>query len=338
MRDPGGVVSIYVDADPAEAASAHPRWAEDIHVELAHLECADRLHELRHRIADSVDPSRHGRGRALFFGVTADSWVQSFSFQMPVETSVTLSERPRLEPLLQAMDAGRPAGIVIVSMAELRCVELAWGEAADVLRVDMEPPPAEWNELKEPNQLHEEDRLHIIREAEPRVEELVRRRGWDRIVVAGNARLVRPLAAKIAHRVDATVIEAKRQVLPEEHAPRIAERLGLHLADASARRSAELIDRAHDAALASGAGAVGVDDVLAAATEGQARWVAVDADSLLHASGVRDPAGGVKLLDRIDAAPLIVERALASGAEVSVLSGSEHPHLAVAGAVALLRW
>jgi hypothetical protein len=337
-RDPAGVVSIYVDADPVEAASMSPRWAEDVHVGLDHLECTERLHELRHRIGDAIDPTRHGRGRALFFGVTPGSWVTSFSVQMPLETSVTVSERPRLQPLLRALEAGHAAGIVVVSMAELRAVELALGEATDVLRIDTAPPPAEWSELKEPNRLREEDHLHVVREAAPRVEELARRRGWDRIVIAGNSRLVRPLVAKIAHSVDATVIEAKRQVPPEDRAPQIAARLCSHLTDASVKRSADLIERAHDAALAGGEGAVGVDDVLAAVTEGQARWVAVDADSPLHASGVRDPVGGVRLLDRIDAAAIIVERALATRADLSVVSGSEHPHLAEAGAVALLRW
>jgi hypothetical protein len=338
MRDPCGIVSVYVDIDPQEAASANPRWIEDIHVELGRLECEERLFELRHRIADVVDPAQHGRGRALFFGVTRGSPIRSFALQMPLETSVTLSELARLQPLLEAVDAGRPAGIVVVSMAELRVIELAWGEAIDVLRVDVAPLPVEWNELKEPNRLREEDRLRIVREAVPRVEELARKRGWDRIVVAGNARLTRRLAAKMARRVDATVVEARRQVLPEDHTSQIALRLSLHVADAGRRRAADLVDRAHDAALAGGAGAVGVDDVFAAATEGQARWVAVDGDTQLHGSRVQDRVGGVEVAHRVDVAPMILERALATRAGVSVVSGSEHPRLAEAGAVALLRW
>jgi Bacterial archaeo-eukaryotic release factor family 10 len=338
MRDPAGIVSIYVDVDPAQASSPRPRWIEDVRVELERLECTERLHELRHRIADAVDPARHGRGRALFFGASAGSPVRSFGLQMPLETSVTMSDRARLQPLLEAFDSGRPAGIVVVSMAELRAIELAWGEADDVLRVGTEPAPAEWSERKEPNRLHEEDRLHIVRSVESRVEKLAHARGWDRIVLAGNLRLARPLGARIAGRVDATVVEAMRQVLPEDHAAHIATQLGLHLADADARRAAALLERAHDAAFAGGTGAAGVDDVLAAVTEGRAQWVAIDAEAPLRASGVQDPERGVRLLDRVDAAPMIIDRALATRAAVSVLSGRSHPQLAEAGALALLRW
>ena len=338
MRDPGGVVSIYVDVDPAEASSPRPCWSEAIRVELGRLDCAERVHELRHRITEALDPSQHGRGRTLFFGATLGSPVRSFVLQMPLETSVTLSERARLQPLLEAADAGRPAGIVVLSMAELRAIELAWGEALDVRRVPLAPPPAEWNERKEPNHVHEEDRLHILRSAEPLVEHLASARGWDRIVLAGNHRLTRPLAAKIVSQVDATVVEAMRQALPEDHVSHIADRFALHVADAGARRATDLLNRARDAALAGGLGAAGVQDVLAAVTVGRARWVAIDGDTPLSASGVRHRAGGVRVLDQTDVAPSIIERALASRAEVSVLPGSAHPQLADTGALALLRW
>jgi release factor family 10 len=338
MRDPMGIVSVYVDVDPAEAASTHPSWIEDVHVELGRLKCRERMHELRHPIAEAVDPTQHGRGRALFFGVSPAAPVKSFALQMPLETSVTLSERARLQPLLEAFDAGRPAGIVVVSMAELRAIELAWGEAADVARVDVEPAPAEWNLRKEPTQLHEEDRLHIVRSVVPRVEELARRRGWDRIVLAGNVRLTRPLAARLVGRVNATVAEAMRQVLPEDHAASIASQLGPHVADAGARRAAALLDRAYDAAFAGGSGAAGVDDVLAAVTDGRARWVAIDGDAQLHTSRVQDPGSGVRLLECVDVAARIIERALATRADVSVLPGQSYPQLAETGTLALLRW
>jgi len=338
LRDPDGIVSIYVDIDPAEAASTHPRWIEDVRVELGRLECTERLHELRHRIEDLLDPTQRGRGRALFFGVMPGGPVRSFAVQMPLEASVTMSDRARLQPLLEAMDAGRPAGIVIVSMAELRAIELAWGDAAEIVRVDVAPPPAEWSLRKEPTHLHAEDRLHIVRSAAPQVEELARRRGWDRIVLAGNPRLTRPLAAKLAGRVDATVVEAMRQVLPEDHAAHVASQLTLHVADAGARQAAARLDQAQNAAFAGGAGAAGVDDVLAALTEGRARWVAIDGDAPLHASGAQDSGSVVGLLERVDVAPMIIERAFATGADVSVLSGRSHPQLAEASALALLRW
>jgi Bacterial archaeo-eukaryotic release factor family 10 len=338
MRDPRGIVSMYVDVDPLEAASPSPTWQEAVHVELRRLECAERLHELRGQIADVVDPTRHGRGRALFFGVSGGGPVYSFAVQMPLETSVTMSEHAHLQPLLEALEAGRPVGIVIVSMAEVRAIEVAWGEVRDIVHVDVAPPPAEWSERKEPNRLHEEDRQHIVRTSEPRVEKLVRTRGWDRLVLAGNPRLTRPLAARIGAHGDATVIEAVRSVLPEDGAPAVASRLHLHVAAAAERRAAALLDRAHDGALSGGKGAIGADDVLRAVTEGRVQWVALARDAQLRAGPVEEGVAGVGLLDRTAVAELIIERAFETDAELAVLPGGAHPRLAEVGAAALLRW
>jgi hypothetical protein len=53
---------------------------------------------------------------------------------------------------------------------------------------------------------------------------------------------------------------------------------------------------------------------------------------------VQDPGSGVRLLECVDVAARIIERALATRADVSVLPGQSYPQLAETGTLALLRW
>lgn len=340
LRDAGGVVSIYVDADLPESAGEGPTWAETVQVGLRRICPAERQHELQVEIAQVLDPTVSGRGRALFFGTTGGD-AHSFTTQLAIETSVTISETARLQPLLAALNAGRAAGIVVATLAEVRELELTDGAVTELQRRTIAPQRFEWSELKEPNRAHQEDLRRIVRDVGDRIDHLVAERGWDRLVVAGNPRLSRPAAEHMAPRHDVTVVDANSDVGAEEHPAQIAERFRADLELATRRRDGDLLARAEDAALAGGNGAIGVDEVLHAVTAGRAAWVALDRDATLHPHRADRPVT-VPDAPRSGVSPdvtgQLIVRALETGTELAVLPGKHYPHLQDAGAIALLRW
>ncbi len=333
LRGADGVVSVYVDADPAEAASPAPAWAETVRVELRRLGLDGRLDEVGDDLDWAVAPRTHARGRAIFFGVRAGG-ADRIGLQMPLETSVTVAPTPRLLPLLSALDEGRPAGVVAATMAEVRIVEVAWGEAREIDRHPVAPPAAEWSELKEPNPLHEEDRRAIARGVAARTAEAVRRRGWTQVVLAGNDRLTHPVAEALRSLPGLAVMLEPWDVRPEQSSAEIASSARGRLLAAHRAAVAADAERAIGAAAGAGKGAVGLADVLRAVTDGRAAWVALDRDAASRPGTVE--VAREAPMSPADAVAGIVEGALRTDARIAV--ASTPPGLASGGAVALLRW
>ena len=341
LRDPRGVISVYVDAEPTETAGSPPGWAETVRVALRRVCSRERLRELDPAISRILEAGQGPRGRALFCGVSSGTPVV-FMVSPTLQTSVTVAETARLQPLLAARTNAGPAGIVIITAAEVRLLEIADGQARELVRESVAAPKFEWNDLKEPAAARREDARRIVRYVADRVQSTVTARGWNRIVVAGNPRLVRPLAESLASASHGLLVaESDHDVNPHEHPARIASRFHGELEAAAHRRDATLIAQAEDAALAGGRGAIGVDDVLNAVIEGRAAWIALDADAAL-ATGLTVPAGGIpghsSSVVATDVTAQLVEHALEGDVPLTVVRGAEHPRLQEAGALALLRW
>ena len=329
LRDPNGVLSVYVDSQSHEPGAQMPSWPETVHTRLRELCSPGRLDELHTKIAPLLDPTAFGRGRAMFFGAAGGPAI-TFGTQLDMGTSVSIGASAELRPLLAAMDAGRPAGIVVATIDITRIIEVADGEVKELETTRHAPPGFVWSELKEPNHAYQEDMRRIVRSVAESVERWVTARSWDRLVVAGNARLTRPVVQELAARADLTAIDAHRDVAAEEHPAQIQQRFADELDRAAASRAAALVDRAR---------VMGAGDVLAAASDGRAAWVALDSEGTLEiAEGEWEALGSGSVAQEVDVAALIIERALETDATVAVLPGADHPKLREAGAVALLRW
>ena len=249
-----------------------PSWPETVHTRLRELCSPGRLDELHTKIAPLLDPTAFGRGRAMFFGAAGGPAI-TFGTQLDMGTSVSIGASAELRPLLAAMDAGRPAGIVVATIDITRIIEVADGEVKELETTRHAPPGFVWSELKERNHAYQEDMRRIVRSVAESVERWVTARSWDRLVVAGNARLTRPVVQELAARADLTAIDARRDVAAEEHPAQIQQRFADELDRAAASRAAALVDRAR---------VMGAGDVLAAASDGRAAWVALDSEGTLE--------------------------------------------------------
>jgi hypothetical protein len=379
LRDTHGVLSVYVDADPRQQAGPRPAWAIAIENGLGEIRerarsegerplwraLFDLLEGLEGELSLLLDPREPGRGRALFATVGAGE-VHRIALQLPLPNRVVLDETAYLVPLVAALDRGRPAGLVTVSLPEARVFEQRLGVAEELAAFVLEPDTSTWRELKGPAAANpalpqhsapqrdvfdrrvEEHRSRLLEAAGRRLEELAAHRAWEAAVVAGDPRLAQPLAELLERRgTEASLVE---RTLHGLSAAETAEALAPELEEATRRRAAALVARARDAALAGGPGALGLADVLGALEEGRVGHLLFEEGrehrgarapgGRLVPEGVVPPGGAP---DELRPEPRLtermVERALATDASVTPVSEQAAEALAESdGVAAILRW
>jgi hypothetical protein len=379
FRDRYGVLSLYVDADPREQAATRPAWVVAAENGLDRIRAqakadGDRerwravfraLESLETDLAELLDPRQPGRGRALFATIEGGE-VRRVVLQMPLVDKVVLDDVADLTPLLVAYDRGRPAGLVVVSHATLRVLDAALGAVEELAVFEVEPQTSDWREMKGPAGANpglaqhaashrdrferrlDEHRIRLIEGAAGELGRLRAKRGWDRLVLAGDPRLTQALRDDLhVEHVDVSVVD---RTLNGLSAAEIIAALAPALDQANARREAALVGRAKGAALSGHAGALGLADVLAALEDGRVEHLLFDPSRPYP--GARAPGGrlvpdgtvppGVEageLVAEPSLAGHLVERALATDARVTPLSAEGLEALAEhEGVAALLRW
>ena len=310
-----------------------------------------------------------GRGRALFAPLSDDR-VEEVRVQVPLETTVVLQDRAYLEPLLRALQAGRPTGLVNVSRDGIRMVDVRIGMAEDAGRFDFGADTADWGrrvgtpghgppgeapvqtgsaQRDQFDRALEDHRIRFIGSAAGDVAEAARARGWTRLAVAGDPRLTRPLVEGMPPHADLEVVMVEG-TFDWQRPAELAAHLAPALEAAEARRLEELVREAADRAAARGHGATGAAQVAAALVEGRVDTLIIDPSR--HIEGVRAPDGRLAPLGVVpegaDPAELepeprlderMVELAVDGSARVVAVSGRAADLLAEAGGVAAItRW
>jgi len=376
LRDPHGVLSVYVDADPREQAAVRPAWVvaaenglDDVRDRVKAEGDRDRWSSLQRRLealeddlVAILDPRRPGRGRALFVAVGSGE-TRHVSMQMPLVDLVALGDVAELTPLFVALERGRPAGLVAVSHTAVRVLEQHLGAVEELRAFEIDPETSDWREMKGPAGANpglpqhaapqrdryerrlDENRARLLEAVAADLGRLCRERGWDRVALAGDPRLTQRLVEELEpNPVDVSLDE---RTLNGRSATEIADVLAPKLEQASLRREAELVRRATDAALSGNAGALGLHDVLAALQDGRVEHLLFDervelqgartADGRLAPEGVVPP--GVAREDLVPEPSLIghvLERALATDARVTPLSAAAAEPLAEHDGIAAL--
>ena len=372
--DPVGVLSIYVEAQPSEDPGLRAA-AIDVKNRLAELERRVRGEGPRERaraLAEGMDraapeierltsPLEHGRGRALFVAL-GEEQVTRFAGQVPVPTRVVLDSSPFIHPLLELLDQGRPAGVVLGSREEARLLEWRLGELTlldtlvpDVVRAPHErkgpvgPTPTTRQGSPKNEQQQARERVQDARFVEhvaAAASELASERGWDSVLVSGGDRLTEPLAEALAPPLPDVAIRDPRLLL-ELDPDSLSATVGEQLETARGRLETELIGRVRGAA-GSGQAALGLSEVVGALNEARVAHLLYDfgvryqgsigTDGRLHAEDESGPAEDTpapepRLTERL------VERALETGARVTPLEGAATAALGELGGIAaLLRW
>jgi hypothetical protein len=380
MVDPLGVLSVYVDASPERAQGARPGWHIAAENALRSLRAridretpADRARTLRARFAyfegmvgDFLYSRGRGRGRALFLPLGGGHPV-AVGFQMPLPDLVVLEDRAYIGPLLAAYDAGRPAGIAVVSQAKVRVFEQRLGLAHELEEIDFEESTADWgmvrsagfanSSVRQPTaaarerlrQRLDERRARFLESTGDRLAELGSQRRWEHLALCGDARLTESVRGRLSISRQGQLVSIAQSLewLPPS---RLAEVVAPELDRLRAAEQVALVGKVLDAALGSSDGALGLSQTLQGLNEGRVAHLMIDMSR--ERSGWSLPDGRLavrgELLPGADPESVseerylterMVERALETGADITPVAGEAaallEPH---GGVAALLRW
>lgn len=371
--DPLGVLSVYVNADPRQ----------DPNLQAAGIDLKNRFRELKRRVADDAgadqsrqvaaaldrlwpqmeslaSPTGPGRGRIAFAALGGD-WTVQLESPMPVVTRVVLGDGPFLHPLLELLDEGRTAGVVVFASEEAQLFEWRLGSLEPVRHLVQEyveaphertgqigggPAGQFHTPMREQRQARERARIErFLDEAVGVAAGLAGERGWERILVSAGERWTsqaierfpRALREKVS--LDARVLSGLDDAT-------LAATVDEWAHEQHKRREGQLIERVREAGAATAA--LGLSEVAAALNAGRVEHLVYDphvryvgtvgSDGTLYAGDEVAPGGQPGRPDPRFTERL-VERALNSGARISPIEGAAEGGLRDAnGVAALLRW
>jgi hypothetical protein len=369
-----GVLSVYVNADPGQ----------DPNLRAAAIDLKNRFRELQRRVAADAgsDQSRDvaaalerlwpqieslaspiapGRSRIAFAALEGD-WILQLESAMPVANRVVLDDGPFIHPLLELLDEGRAAGVVLVSAEEARLLEWRVGSLRMLRRMEQQygeapheragpigggPEGQFHTPMREQRQARERDRMQRFLDQVTMVAaELAGERGWERILISGGERWTEPTVARFPHALRDKVF-ADSRVLNGLGDVALATAVTEWAHEQHTEREKQLLEHVRNAA-GQGVGALGLSEVAAAlntsrlahlAYDPQVRYMGtVGADGALYRGEEVGPDGHPgtpepRLTERL------VERALKTGARISPVEGAADGELRdSAGIAALLRW
>ena len=367
-----GVLSVYVNADPVGSWDATAIDVKNRYRELQRRVREDgpagrsrgvvaALERLGPEVEHLTSPAEPGRGRVLFAALGGD-WDVRLDSQMAVPNRVVLDDGPFVHPLLELLDEGRPAGVVLVSPADAALLEWRLGRLQPLSRLDQEEveapheragqigggPPGQFHTpMLEHRQARQRDwtQRFLDRVADVAATMAGERR-WERILVSGGERWTEPVAVKFPAPLHDKVIRDARVLTGLDDGGLLAA-VTEQLHEDHVSREWRLLEQVRDAGL-SQAGALGLSQVVAALNAGRVAHLVYDpevrytgsvgADGALYAdeevgAGNEAATAEPRLTERL------VERALSTRARVSPVEGAADGVLGDgAGIRALLRW
>lgn len=342
LSDPIGVLSVYVDADPALVSGPRPAWQAPVRTGLRRLlndarqtrpraerlALTARLEELERELDALLDPRLGGRGRALFAAVSGSEFHR-VDLRAPFSPLVRLERAACVLPLLAAAQECRPAGVATVSWDRLELAEWEFDTLHRLESVELaepqqrQPRPATNPAVRQP--FPERDRFESalgtrvvarLREVGVRLARRSQARSWDLLVVDGDPRLVEVLSDTL-RTGSCRLVQSPRPIagLPDAAA---ADRVGSIVRERRAERNGELLRKLQASPRSTR------DPLLLERSldEGRVEHLLITAAEQPSQAAIRES---------------LLRRALETGADVTVVPPGS-PELGASGASAFLRW
>lgn len=365
--DDMGVLTVYVDCPPIG----------DPQLEAAAIDLRNRFRELKRRlendavrsrfipeleriwphVAAVMQPPNAGKSHVLFSGLS-DRWFAQFESPLQVNTRMVLDDGPFIHPLLELFDNGQPIGVVLVSSVGAQLLHWHLGSLDPIEELTLEytqasheragqigggPPGQYHTPMREQRQTREQTRMkRFVHDVAASVEKNSAGRNWQRILVSAGQRWTDTMISALSPSLRSIAVADSRDLNGLGRTALNAAVTEFVHADNSQRQHG-LLKQVGQAAQ-TGTVAVGLAEVTAALNAGRAA-------NLIYDPGVRFTGYVTSegtLYEHIptdfeSTAPdprfteRLVERALATGAKISPVSGAAQGELAD-GIAAILRW
>lgn len=352
-RPEAGVISVYLDIDPADRGEG---WRITLRERLSDAVRGADGRERRAAVEAAAarvlerfpqdSPHPEGRVQIGFVEVGGPRREVWRGVQMPLDgdADVTFGPSPRLIPLARMLEAGAPVGVLVVASEAVRVLEWAMGRIEELDTYEIEMFSRDWRERKSPRrdpaaagtgttaagrdqfgQRLEHNRERFLKEAGEMIASRHGEREWRELLVFGESdypdALIRGLGG---HRDRAR--EAHGDLI-RASATEVRGRVAEALAERRRERERDLVRQVEDAVGGEPGAALGPEEVLGALEQGRARHVVFDAGRDFGA------------LDGTPVGELLIANAVRTSAEVTPLSGEAAEALARRdGAAALLRY
>jgi hypothetical protein len=259
-------------------------------------------------------------------------------------TRVVQARGPYLEPLARIVDDGWQLGVVLVALENVRVLEWAFGELEELDGWELEITSLDWHERKaqrvdpattgtgpsasgrdQYGQRLEHNRERFLKEAGQLVASRYGDRDWRQLVVIGEGDRPRLLVKGLGALRDR--VHEIPQDLIRASASEILRRVDAEQEHLNREREERLVAKIEEAIGATPSPALGPDEVLTALEQARAHHVIFDA--------TRD----WEERDGVPISELMIERGLATGADVTPAEGLAAAALDQrGGAAALLRY
>jgi hypothetical protein len=343
LEDSIGVLSIYVDADPALAVGTPPAWQTPIRSGLRDLvkkarrewprdermAFEARLEQLEPELGAWLERRDLSRGRALFATVERGE-VRRVALHAVLPSTVAFGHQAQVMPLVAVREAGRPTGVAEISwtrvvlsewglgvLQELETIELGVDLGGERGRPTTNPAV--------PQPFPERDRFETgvgsrvlarIREVGRGLRHEAEARGWTVVVVDGEPRFIHALQSGVG--ADGPSLLVSTRPLDGVSRSEAADRVRVALRDRREGDQRQLIEQLDASTTATRDAAV----VGRALAEGRVEHLVLRTTT--------EP-------DDFPSSEAFLRRALATGAEITVVeaaSAAPGPD----GVAALLRW
>jgi Bacterial archaeo-eukaryotic release factor family 5 len=364
-RPPSGILSVYVDLDPADRSRGW-RIALRDRLKVLHEQTAPHEHRRAFEAAAARvlerfpedGPSPNGRGHAGFIEVAEKPDEMWRDMQVaPRCVEVVHLQRPYLRPLVELFAEGPHVGVVLASADRIRLLDWSLGALRELDVWEITLWSRDWRERKAErsrpgqgertsasgrdqfNQRLEANRQRFLREAGERVGAELAKRGWQWVILFGPKPHSEQVAEALQSAEERLHISGQDLISAPEH--EIAVHVETEVREVNRTRERALIREMGEAIGKSAGVALGPREALDALSEGRVRHLVFDADrdyagrpfDTQVADGTTGEQDGLPVVERM------IELALATGAEITPVHGdlaselSDHD-----GAVGLLRY
>ena len=356
------VLSIYARTDARDPANTNhvPAWLIALRNGLRAVKDAGpangvgELLERAQRQAEALAPSRRGRSFAWF--VTPDGVLDShFTLQLPVRRDlVVLDDRPFISPLVEVVDRGWPASLVLVGSETVRVLQWEQGRISEPADSMWQLSLGDWRDYRGPAGARPgQHTVTQVERFEARVDERRRRfldsvavaltrrlqrLGSERILIAGEGHAPRVLAGGLGATIQERVVDVIDVNFNDRVSADLAAVLEPRLEDHWRREAAWSAAAVAESGRAGGRAALGPDETMASLLAARVDRLFLDPARHYSLSSLGSQAR-VALEDRgTSIAEAAVELAIAGGARVTAVGGACPAVAEAGGMLAALRY